>query len=600
MEIDVVKENFMVFLGANNHGKSNILRAIEFALTPSMKPDKEHFFVSPSANETTLWVELVFEELTDKEKDIFERYILVNETVKVRKSAELTDDSVEVKYRGYVQEPQEWWLKTNAFERLNTREAIQSEIKNVPELQELINQHPTGKITQNHVQTFQSEYIKNKRVQLTFEEALEDSPLLGKKSVPAGAFPDFYLVPAVRDLSDEIKAKTTTLLGRLLQRAIQEMVAHDNHVMALATQLTSVFQQLNERPAEDIEHVTPSALARLEQEIKGALQDHWKSEIAIELVAPGIEKLFSETLFHVNDGVKTLAERKGHGLQRAVLFALLRAMVSNVRTSSANNTGTPVRNVSESVIFAIEEPEMFLHPHAQRQLSKDLHKIVKAPHHQVFITTHSTHFVDMDQYRSIAIVAKDCPQTGSTIRQCTQELFAGSDTKEKKERFHMAAWINPDRSEMFFAKKVIFVEGETEHTILPYLADKLGVFDPRVSVIDCGSKNNLPLYITIANAFQLKYVLIHDEDPVPPNCSGDKKTSAERTFELNQEIQRKIDPCLGNVRKCSPDFEGMVGISNNKANKKGKAIAALEHFENKQADDIPDELAEIVRHCFAL
>ena len=67
------------------------------------------------------------------------------------------------------------------------------------------------------------------------------------------------------------------------------------------------------------------------------------------------------------------------------------------------------------------------------------------------------------------------------------DLFPGDDGKDRKARFNMAHWINPERAEMFFARRAVFVEGPTERVILPYLAKRLGVLDPEVSIIDCGS-----------------------------------------------------------------------------------------------------------------
>ena len=96
----------------------------------------------------------------------------------------------------------------------------------------------------------------------------------------------------------------------------------------------------------------------------------------------------------------------------------------------------------------------------------------------------------------------------------------------------MAKWINPERGEIFFAQRVIFVEGETERVVLPFLAEKLECFNPDVSIIDCGSKHNLPLYVTIAKAFHIPYVVIHDEDPIPdpvPEGWSTEKKTRERT-----------------------------------------------------------------------
>ena len=80
----------------------------------------------------------------------------------------------------------------------------------------------------------------------------------------------------------------------------------------------------------------------------------------------------------------------------------------------------------------------------------------------VFICSHSTHFINLDQYRSIVIVRKDNVREGTTVKQCLQELFEGEDAESKKHRFHMASWVNPDRGELFFARKVVLVEGEGE------------------------------------------------------------------------------------------------------------------------------------------
>jgi CRISPR-associated exonuclease Cas4 len=166
----------------------------------------------------------------------------------------------------------------------------------------------------------------------------------------------------------------------------------------------------------------------------------------------------------------------------------------------------------------------------------------------------------------------------------------------------MSRWINPDRGEMFFARKVVFVEGETENTILPFLAQKIACFDADVSVIDCGSKHNLPLYIAIANAFRLSYVVVHDEDPVPdPTPVGwneNKIRSKRRTFQLNEEIINIIDASIGSVEMFSPHFEGVAEVSKNQGEKKGKALAALDHFEDKAIDEIPDRLKAVVESVY--
>ncbi|MBW2059891.1 MAG: ATP-dependent endonuclease [Deltaproteobacteria bacterium] len=148
----------------------------------------------------------------------------------------------------------------------------------------------------------------------------------------------------------------------------------------------------------------------------------------------------------------------------------------------------------------------------------------------------------------------------------------------------------------------MFVEGETEKVVLPYLAKRLGVFDPDISIIDCGSKHNLPLYIAIAEAFEVPYLVIHDEDPLPdpiPNdWNEDKRKAKQRTYDLNKQIRDLIQGPFGKVEMFPRDFETVSGVSKSQGEKKGKALAALDHFESVAESNIPKRLKEVVAAAF--
>lgn len=599
-DAEVIAADMLILLGPNNHGKSNILSALEFGLSTSVKPDRDDFFSFRPENDTSLWVEMTFGQLTEQERTTFSKYVRADGTFCIRKTAHISEGgSVEVGYNGYVQEPQQWWLKSSAADRLASREQIQQEAEIAPELRPLL--EGGGRVTRQRINEFQRQYIETHRGQLTFVETLEEAPLLGQKNVAGGVLPELFLVPAVRDLVEETKIKTSTVFGRLLQRAIREMTERDPRFVDLRGQLQTLVNEINVRRDGPTE--AESELARLERTLADELTS-WGVSVSIEVTPPEIEKIFElGTQLHLDDGLKTLAEKKGHGLQRAVLFALLRAWAKALR---ALPDGGPARarQASESVFFAMEEPELFLHPHAQRQLYAALSAIATAPDHQVFMCTHSTHFVDLEEYRRIAIVSKPTARDGTIIRQCTRDLFGGDDAVDRKRRFHMASWVNPDRGELFFAQKVILVEGETEKAILPFLAEKLSCYHPAVSVIDCGSKNNLPLYIAILNAFGIRYCVVHDEDPlphpVPEDWRQEKVAAMQRTFAMNTEIAASIDARLGSVEVLSPDFEGLSGIPRSQAEKKGKAIAALDHFDGMTVEQIPVHLARTVRAAYAL
>lgn len=588
----------LVLVGPNNHGKSNILAAIEFVLQSSSKVSAEDFCAFRSTQDQTLWVELTFAELTEQERTTFARYVDPSGSFTVRKQATLSGDDVDVTYHGYVAEPSEWWLREGAFDRLGTREDIQREAATVAVLAPLL--EVTGRITKAKLSEFQADYIRANRDTLTLTRRLEEGPFLGTKNVAAGTLPDFYLIPAVRDVGEEMRTKGTTAFGRLLQRAIAEMTDRDPRIAEIRKRVSSLVDELNERTAQD--ENDPPSLATLEATIAKEIGG-WDVKVGIRVVPPELEKLFElGTELRIDDGHETTAERKGHGLQRAILFGLVRAWAQVLRNDPGGPAVRP-RKASESVIFAFEEPELFLHPHAQRVLYRALRDIAKIQQHQVLLCTHSTHFVSLDDYRAIAIASKESPSAGTTIRQFNGDLFTGDTSQEQKQRFHMAMWINPDRGELFFARKVVLVEGETEKAVLPYVAERLGCFDPSISIVDCGSKHNLPLYVKVLNAFRIPYSVVHDEDPLPdpiPDSWHEDRIKAKRsTFSMNATIAGAVNSAFGNVILLSPDFEGACGVSRNQGEKKGKALAALDHFAKLSDDELPGELVALCRNSLA-
>ncbi len=576
----------LVLLGQNNHGKSNIIGALDFALT-SAKPNIDDLFAFAEPDDKTIWVEVSFGRLTDQEKTTWKKYVQADDTFCFRKTASFDDeDKVDIKYNGYVSEPDEEWLKADKATNYRARDKVSE-----TPLSSYI--PASGQLSKAKIVAAQDQYIKEHRADLNFSIALEEGPLLGQKNVAKGVLPEFFLVPAVRDLSDESKVRNTALFGKLLTYAVKEMASRNPLFHIIEAKLGELVNVLNAGPeTED----RPQQLTDLEYSIQQELTG-WGVHVTVEVTPPDISKIFElGTEIHLDDGLKTLASRKGHGLQRAVIFGLMKAWARVMRGPDSADGSISARRASESVIFAIEEPELFLHPHAQRTFDKALRVLSEGPNSQVIVSSHSTHFVDLNDYKGIALIRKESVEKGTISVQCTQDLFEGED--DRKRRFNMATWVNPDRGEMLFARRVAFVEGETEKLVFPFLADKMGCHSEDVSIIDCGSKNNIPLYVAIAEAFHLNYIVVHDEDPLPhpiPDCwTGDKKRSMQHTFELNAEIKELVGEA-GSVAVLRPDFEGCGQVPKNKGKRKGKPLAALDHFDSATADQIPQQLANMIR-----
>lgn len=311
----------------------------------------------------------------------------------------------------------------------------------------------------------------------------------------------------------------------------------------------------------------PEELARFEQAITDELAS-WGAQIDIEVSAPDIESVFkANTQVWVNDGVRTDIRRKGHGLQRALTVALIQVIArrDRDRAEAAGEEEARTRTSSNSRYYIFEEPELYLHPQAQRALFDSFVELSEGDS-QVFLCTHSSGLIDVERYRTIYIVTKRNEAEGSQVTYCSEELFTG----DAKKDFNLSYWMNPDRGELFFASKVLLVEGATDKTVIPLIAKNLGVFRYDYTVIDCGSKSNIPYYIRLLNKFGIPYVAVYDRD----HQAGKAPDALASANIATAGIENEIDAGLGRAVVLENDIEEELGMA---AGSKNKPYAALNH-----------------------
>jgi CRISPR-associated exonuclease Cas4 len=598
-DLDIDFEPFMVFVGPNNCGKSNVLSALDFFFSPSEKGTETDSCYAADPDEDML-VEVEFGELSDQDRTTFSKYVRDLDFLRVRKVCKTEAGQRKTSYHGYCMVPKDDWLNPDSAGEYRTRDALRA----IPHdhcdiLQKYFPK--AGNISKALVEEFQEKFINDHKDQLEFEFKLEEGPFLGRETVGAGILGDWYLIPAVRDLSEETKLAQTTAYGKLLASAIRDMREHNADFAKVLDALDDVLHRLNWDPQRGHEG-RPNELLEFERTLERELEP-WKVRVDLQLSSPDVEELFQRhAAIFVDDGVRTRVEAKGHGLQRWLIFGLVKAWASMLRRLRQREgedmaPRTRPRAGTGSVFVGFEEPELFLHPQAQRQMLDSLKELSEQPDHQVLVCTHSSFFVDMDLYKSICLLCKPSPQVGTKPQQCTRELFEGEDREGKKRRFNAAYWFNPDRGEVFFARRVGLVEGPTEKTIIPMLARRAGVFSHEVTLVDCGGKANLILYMEVLNAFRIPYTVVHDIDPITA-ASGEKDYEAQRLkFDLNARIAQVLDPQLGRVVALDPDFEGVAGISKTAKERWGGPLAAFQMFE-AEGSCVPERLQQAIKAIY--
>jgi len=564
-DVNVTFQDLMIFIGQNNHGKSNVLNAILFFFG-EIKPQDLDF----NENSSELYVEIIFDDLVESELSTFAKYVTADQKIKVRRTA--TKDG-SLTYQGYTQSPVLEWLKEENASSYTTRSVAEGLA-----FYDLL--PPSGKITKANIQDAQAQYIEVNQASLEFNYQLEITNFMGAKNVAKGIFGDVFYIPAVKVASDDYSNNSSSLFSKLYGRIISDISTNDTGWLEAKETVASLFSLLNKEDSEgNVNTQRPVQLGEFERKLNEQLAS-WASEVELEVLPPNVDDVFkANTQVWVNDGCKTDVSRKGNGLQRALSFALIKtlAVILKSEQESSETTG---RSSSQSMFFVLEEPELFLHPQAQRALLKSLSSLSESSGVQVILCTHSASLIDLAKYRSICIIRKESVEVGTKACQCEEELFIGNGKKD----FNLSYWINPDRSELFFAKKVILAEGATEKTVIPFVAQSLGCFKYDYSVIDCGSKNNIPMYCNLLNKFKIPYIAVYDIDHQEHKDANARVASDA----ASQAIEDVIDVTYGSSVTFVNDIEEELGMPRGHG---GKPYAALEYI-SLETYTLPDQIKE--------
>lgn len=553
-ELKVTAQDLMIIIGQNNHGKSNLLSAILFFFGEIKHQDLDF-----SQGAEDLFVYIEFSELDDQDKKTFEKYVTQQETIKVRKVAYLGGS---FEYKGWIQTCLEDYLKEENVGNYTSRETANS-LPFYPYLP------PAGRLSKQQIIEAQQKYIQSNIRNLTFSYELEKTNFMGLKSVAKGIFGEVYFLPAIKNAADDFASKDTSVFGKLLGEVVETMSQHNEDQQGTKQQLANLFSKFSKyiNGVENTER--PKQLSDLENELSKELLS-WNAYFDIELNIPDIDSVLkSNASVWINDGTRTDIARKGHGLQRAVTIALIQ-LIAKRQLQSNQDSETTNRKVSKSRYFIFEEPELYLHPQAQRSLFDSFVELSTSGN-QVILCTHSSNLISIDKYKSIYIIKKENEQYGSKVTQCEEDLFDGN----QKNEWNLSYWINPDRGELFFAEKVILVEGQTDKVILPALADKLGVFKHSYTVIDCGSKQNIPLYIKLMNKFKIPYVSVYDKDHQENKSEQAIGAADSATKAILDEINNELGLSVEFVN----DIEQELGYN---CGKSGKPFQALKHIKSSE------------------
>lgn len=529
-------KNLFAIVGENNSGKSNILRSIEILTSAGAGGVVKKDFFDPTQ---TIKIRATFCELTKTDKRNWQKY-LVKDSLTIEKQISIETDSrtgkekVSGEFHGYLAEPKDWFLSVpKIIEKFPKPDW--SKIAKENKLPDYF--HEDGKCNKTIFTKALSKFFDE--VDVAYDEPnLSSTQALGLESNVVATLPQVYLLPAIADYSSEIdRRSTSTTFHKLMSDLARRIIAKDPKYHEVQEAIEKIKKLLNVEDGKDSTRL--KALGTVEERISSLLQKMMPSirGVTLTVVMDEVADIFSKGVgISIDDGVLTEVLAKGNGLQRCIVFTLLQTLILNEKGELFNKKDDKTKSdgaAQTSIILAIEEPELYIHPQLAKLIFDVLQEFSKTD--QVIYTTHSPTYIDPAQYENISIVSKTDPKAGTVVKTC--DLSAFKDLKDRK-LFQGLARVSPEASELFFARRVLLVEGIEDLIAVTATLEKHKKINVRTEEIDwtviiCGGKPGIPFFQRLLNAFGIKYSVLHDVDI----HSQMKKSDMEVNERQNNEIK---------------------------------------------------------------
>jgi predicted ATP-dependent endonuclease of OLD family len=414
--------------------------------------------------------------------------------------------------------------------------------------------------------------------------ALENSLFYGAKSVAQAKLGQIVYVPALTTIDEQTKLSGPSPLRDVLNYLLKKIVANSPSYAALS----DAFQKLNDEARGE-----KGILNEIAKPLNAALSD-WS--IAIDFsINPVRPEEISKNLVSFSfldsslGGAAFDLNRYGHGFQRSVIYELIRL------APTFRDTKVPEKKEfsPDLTIILFEEPEAFLHPAQQENMAYHLRRLAADASQQVLICTHSSTFVGKAS-EDIGQLIRFRREGGITLTSQAdkvglQSLFADGgalltalqafvadpgilDANKKRarklianppaptiaedeERFRFQMWLDSERASLFFADRVLLVEGASERALFSYLLSGPwhDLCQYKVCIVDVLGKFNFHRYMSLMKVFQIPFGIILDDD--------NNKEHHQAINDLVDNIASQNDcPILAKPEKVQDCTEVLLGL----------------------------------------
>ncbi|VEJ21999.1 ATP-dependent nuclease [Neisseria animaloris] len=206
-------------------------------------------------------------------------------------------------------------------------------------------------------------------------------------------------------------------------------------------------------------------------------------------------------------------------------------------------------------MLLIDEPETALHPSAIRAAKEHLYSLASEAGWQVMLSTHNPIFIDpLADHTTIVRLHR----TEESFSPNTYRTEAIEFSDSEKDNLKALMLFDTNLSEMFFGNKVLIVEGDTEFAAFSEIMRR----DPekypinkRPLIVRARGKATIAILVKMLAHFKINFSVLHDIDS-PRNKEGKSNPAYSINKNIAEVIRNAKSKGLKIIHRCScPNFE---------------------------------------------
>ena len=350
---------------------------------------------------------------------------------------------------------------------------------------------------------------------------------------------DFQFLDAIRDVSHDLYAGYNPLLRDVLNFFIDYSVKND------VTKTEDEIKEQLKALRDDFVQQSRPLMQTLQDRLQDGKNVFLKYALDTGATFNGAEPDFDGTvteneMFSVLRmfikyavGIEVPATYNGLGYNNLIYMSLLLA-----KMQADGNIAYMKRNAKVLSFLAVEECEAHLHPAMQYKFLKFLQDNNLNGHvRQIFMTSHSTQIASAVKLDDLICLTS--PALGQINVGYPRAIYKEESSNDMVSKQYVQRFLDATKADMFFANRLIFVEGIAEELLLPVFARYLNknLTDEHVLVVNMGGRyfNHFLKLFDTKNPYTInkKIVCLTDIDPCRKKKGDDKNYEVCYPYEYN-------------------------------------------------------------------